>query len=108
CRAARTSAITAVAVIVAIATASITTIATGTDRRWRGSVREWRTGAPTASAPDARFGPAACRAVIAGQTGELFPASSAAARRLIDGPASFPPRCPRRIFPFPDYIATRD
>ncbi|OXI80190.1 hypothetical protein CFB40_30765 [Burkholderia sp. AU31652] len=33
-------------------------------------MREPRTGAPTASAPDARFGPAACRAVIAGQTGE--------------------------------------
>ncbi|HDR9699414.1 TPA: hypothetical protein QDC37_007557 [Burkholderia aenigmatica] len=91
--------------IVATVTASIAITATGTDRRWRGTVREWRTGAPTASAPDARFGPAACRAAIAGQTGEHFPASLAAARCPIDGPASFPPRC---ISPFPDYTAFRD
>ncbi|WP_205186034.1 hypothetical protein, partial [Burkholderia sp. LMG 13014] len=99
------SAITAAAAIVAITTASIVTTATGTDRRWRGTVRDPRTGAPTASAPDAKFGPAACRATIAGHTGEPFPASSAAARCPIDGPASFPPCC---ISPFPDYIAARD
>ncbi|WP_455776147.1 hypothetical protein, partial [Burkholderia stabilis] len=64
-----TNVITAAATTV---TASIATTATGTDRRWRGTVREPRTGAPTASAPDARFGPAACRAVIAGQTDDLF------------------------------------
>ncbi|WP_205187818.1 MULTISPECIES: hypothetical protein, partial [unclassified Burkholderia] len=91
--------------IVAIATASIITTATGTDRRWRGTVRDPRTGAPTASAPDARFGPAACRAAIAGQTGEHLPASLTAARCPIDGPASFPPRCHS---PFPDYTASRD
>ncbi|MBN3742728.1 MULTISPECIES: hypothetical protein [Burkholderia] len=79
--------------IAVIATASIvTTTATGTDRRGRGTVRDMRTGAPTASAPDARFGPAACRAVIAGLTGVPLPVSSAAAMRPIDGPAIHLPR----------------
>lgn len=43
----------------AIATASIATTVTGTERHGRGAVRGLRTGAPDASAPDPMVGPAA-------------------------------------------------
>jgi len=35
-------------------------------------VRDLRADAPSASAPDAKIGPAACRAAIAGQPGDPF------------------------------------
>ncbi|WP_155257277.1 hypothetical protein [Burkholderia cepacia] len=70
----------------ATVTASIVTTATGTDRRWRGTVRDSRTGAPTASASRRELQPGALPGRFAGQTGDSPPASSAAAMCLIDGP----------------------
>ncbi|QRR08228.1 hypothetical protein FPJ27_18725 [Burkholderia sp. MS455] len=66
-------------------------------------MRDLRTFAPTASAPDARIGPAACRAAIAGQTGDLSGFISCCHtpdRRA----GNF---SPRRISPLPDYKACR-
>ncbi|WP_229278285.1 hypothetical protein, partial [Burkholderia cenocepacia] len=59
----------------ATVTASIVTIATGTDRRWRGTVRDPRTGAPTASVSRRELQPGALPGRFAGQTGDSLPAS---------------------------------
>ncbi|WP_216353675.1 hypothetical protein, partial [Burkholderia cenocepacia] len=67
-----TIAITATAATV---TASTVTTATGTDRRWRGTVRDPRTGAPTASGLRREPQPGSLPGRFAGQTGDAPPAS---------------------------------